>query len=110
MLDRLLQLRDADKGPASHGLLRQFPEPALHLIEPTGTGRNKVQRKAGMALEPRLDLGVFVGAVIVQHQMKLQLFGELVIQSAQEFQEFLMAMPGKTLADDFAFQYLQGRK
>src|SRR5260370_21309532 len=50
---------------------------------------------------------MFVCAVIVQYQMQLHSFGELVIQAAQEFQEFLVAMPWKTLADDFAFQNFQ---
>ena len=60
-----------------------------------------------MALEPRPDLGMFVGTVVVQYQMKLQLLGKLIIQLTQESQEFLMAMPWKALADDFAFQDFQ---
>ena len=35
-------------------------------------------------------------------------FGKLVIQSAQEFQEFLMAMSRKALPNDLAFQNFQG--
>src|SRR5574342_144387 len=50
---------------------------------------------------------MFVRAVIVQHQVQLQPLGKLVIQSAQESQEFLMAMSRKALADDFAFQDFQ---
>ena len=50
---------------------------------------------------------MFVGAVIVQHQMELQLLGELIIQLTQESQELLVAMPWKALADDFAFQDFQ---
>jgi hypothetical protein len=42
--------------------------------------------------------------------MELQLLGELIIQSAQEPQELLMAMSGKALADDLAFQDLQRRE
>jgi hypothetical protein len=42
--------------------------------------------------------------------MEFQLFGELLIQPAQESQELLVAMPWKALANDFAFQNLQRRE
>src|SRR6266446_4557895 len=53
---------------------------------------------------------MFVRAIIVQYQVQFHFFWKLVIQSAQEFQKFLMAMPRKALADDFAFQDFQGGK
>src|SRR5207244_1864863 len=98
------------KGAATHGFLRQFAKPPFHLIEPTRTGRNEMEDKAGVVLEPKLHLGVFVRAVIIQNQMQLQFLGKLLIQSAQKFQEFLVAMPRKALANDFSLQNLQRRK
>ena len=53
---------------------------------------------------------MFVGAVVVQYQVELQLLGELIIQLPQESQELLVAMSRKALADDFAFQDFQRRE
>jgi len=53
---------------------------------------------------------MFVRAIVVQNQMELQLFGELIIQSAQKPQELLVAMPWKALDDDFALQDFQRSK
>ena len=50
---------------------------------------------------------MLVGAVIVQDQVQLQGFGKLLIQTAQELQELLVAMPGKALTDDFPLQNFQ---
>lgn len=69
-----------------------------------------MQSEARMALEPGLNLWVFMGAVVIQHQVELQLLGKLVVELAQKSQELLVAMSGKALADDFAFQDLQGGK
>src|SRR5215207_3565311 len=53
---------------------------------------------------------MFVGPIIIQYQMEFQLFGKLVIQAPQKFQELLVTMPRKALANDFALQDLQGRE
>src|SRR5438477_74972 len=53
---------------------------------------------------------MFVRAVIIQDQVQLQFFGKFLVQSAQKSQKLLVAMPGKALADDFSFQYFQGRE
>ena len=63
-----------------------------------------------MPPQPGLHLGVFVRTVVIQHQMELQLFGKLVVQSAQESQKLLLAMPRKALTNDFALQDFQGRE
>ena len=68
--DRRLQFRHADKGRPTHGLLRQFTKPTLHLIEPTRTGGNEVQDKSRMLGQPRPHPGMFMGAVVVQYQME----------------------------------------
>ena len=51
-----------------------------------------------------------MSAVIVHHHMQGQLSGILVVQSAQELQPFLMAVPGVALAYHLALQHVQGRK
>ncbi len=86
------------------------PNPTFHQVEPTGTGRDKVRNKPRMALQPRLHVGMLVGAVIVHHQVESDLAGKLRINASQEFPELLMAVPGKALTDHFPLQDLQGRE
>ena len=51
-----------------------------------------MQMKAGMALKPSDDLGMFVSGVVVANDVKLELGGDLLIDLAQESQPLLMAM------------------
>jgi hypothetical protein len=69
---------------ASEPLLRQFPEPAFHQIQPRGTGRGEVQLKARMLAQPPFYVRMFVGPVVVQDQVQGDLLGELAIQLAKE--------------------------
>src|SRR5437899_2118069 len=58
------------KGVALNGPLKwpsRSPPLTLHQIQPTGTGRHKVAYKAGMLLQPRLHVRLFVRAVVVHH-------------------------------------------
>src|SRR6267143_2965849 len=63
-----------------------------------------------MLLQPRSHLRLFVGAVVVHHQVQLHLRGELPVQPPQKSQPLLMAMPGVTLTDYLAVQHVEGRK
>src|ERR1700730_7093512 len=45
-------------------------KPALDQIEPRGTGRREVKVKVGMRLEPLLDLGMLVRAVVVADEVQ----------------------------------------
>ena len=58
--------------------------------------------EARMFCQPRLDLGMLVGGVVVGDQMQVELLGRLGVDTAQEFQPFLMAVPLHAVADDLA--------
>ena len=60
--------------------------------------------KAGMTLQPGFDVGVGVGAVVVQHQVQGNLSRELFVQATQELQELLVSMALVALSDDLALQ------
>ena len=68
-LDRLFQVGHADEAATPQRLVGQFSEPALHQIEPAGTGRNEVTDEPGMLLQPRPHMRLLVRAVVVHHQM-----------------------------------------
>ena len=52
-----------------------------------------------VAVEPGLHVGVVVGGVVVQDQMHRKVLWHLVVDSAEEFQKFLVPMPGQALPD-----------
>jgi hypothetical protein len=69
-----------------------------------------VQVKPTVPLQPSIDFGVLVSAVIVQDQMDLRPVGRFAIDRAHELDELGAAVPGKPLADHRAGQHVQGRQ
>src|SRR5437870_10919862 len=63
-----------------------------------------------MLLQPRSHVRLFVRAVVVHHQVQLDILGKLPVQAAQKLQPFLMAMPTVTFTDHLAVQHVQRRK
>src|SRR5487761_50083 len=59
-VDRLLQVRYAHEAAAANGLVGEFPEPALHQVQPARAGRNEVANKARVLLQPTLNVRLFV--------------------------------------------------
>src|SRR5208283_2274002 len=88
----------------------QFLKPTLHQVQPTGTGGNEVTDKPRMFLQPSLHARLLVCPVVVHDQMEGNLLGKLTVQPAQKLEPFLMTMPGMTLANDLAFQHIEGGK
>ncbi len=61
-----------------------------------------------MTLQPGLDLGMLVRAVVVEHQMQRYRAGELIVQAAQEAKELLVPVAFKALTHDASLQDVQG--
>jgi hypothetical protein len=57
----------------------------------TATGGDKVRDKPRVALQPGLNFGLLVRAVVVQHQMQANLSRELRVEATQKLQELLVA-------------------
>src|SRR6266545_4889147 len=53
---------------------------------------------------------MFMGTVVVYHQMQVQAMGKLSIKLAEKLDIFLMSMTRHTLADDGAVQHIEGGK
>src|SRR3989304_276490 len=75
VLDGSDQGRDAAEAAPSYPFLGDLSEPALDQIQPRGTGGGEVELHAGVALEPGLDAGLGVGAIVVQDHVERQLLG-----------------------------------
>ena len=58
--------------------------------------------EAGPLCQPGPDLGVLVGAVVVHHQMDVQIFRDGHLDLAQEAQELLVPVAGLALGDHLA--------
>ena len=59
-----------------------------------------MQVKARVLVEPKLDLVMLVGGVVVEDQVEIEGFGRLLIDGAQEAQKLLMAVTPHALSDD----------
>lgn len=66
------QVANTVEGATADTFPRDFSEPAFHLIEPGGTGRREVYVIARARSQPLLHFGMFMGPVIVQHEMDVQ--------------------------------------
>jgi len=74
-------VEEALNGAAEGGKIAKYPAPnggpvqdrelARHVVHPAGAGGREVEVETRMAAQPLLHLGVFVGGVVVQHQVDL---------------------------------------
>src|SRR5215468_4716879 len=106
-MDGCDQLSNAGERTPADGLVRELGEPPLDQVEPGGTGGDEMQLEARILSQPGPDLGVGVGAVVVQDQMQFQILGELALKTGQELQELLVAMPKVDLADHGAVEQVE---
>ena len=60
-----------------------------------------------MLVQPRLHVRLFMRAVVVHHQVQLQLRGKLSVQAAQKFQPLLMPMAAVALSNHLAVQHVE---
>jgi hypothetical protein len=87
LVDRLDQLGDAVEDAAAERFVGELAEPAFDEVEPRARGRDEVEMEAGVFREPRLDVGVFVGAVVVDDQVEFAVTGKLAVEGAEELEE-----------------------
>ena len=67
-----------------------------------------MQMKPLVPLQPSIDVGVLVRAVVIQDQMHLQALGDLVVDGVEERQELVVAVPRQALTDHRAGEHVQG--
>jgi len=81
-------------------LLGERGEPALDLIQPRGRGGGEVNVKARVASEPGAHRWRLVRAVVVHHEVHIELGRHIGLDGAQEREELACAMPPVQLPDD----------
>ena len=95
-----LEPTDAAMHAALDLLVGEQREPAFDLVEPGGAGRGEVEVIARVAGEPRFDGWRFVGGVIVEHQMDVEIGLHGLLDLPQKFAEFDRAVALVAAADD----------
>ena len=70
--DRFDQVADAVERAAADSFPCDFSEPAFDLIQPGGTGGREVHVIARTLGQPLLYFRMFMGSVIIQHEMDRQ--------------------------------------
>ena len=96
------------KHAAPQLVLREVAEETLHHDEPRRIGRGEVHVEPRVALEPVLDLGLFVGRVVIRDQVQVEMRGHGLVEQAQKLEPFLMTMPFLTKPVDFAVGGVEG--
>ena len=101
------QLRNILEAAQANDLAGNFAEKAFHQIEPRGGGGGKVQMKALLTGEPRLDSGMFVRGVVVADDMDLFIRSDGGVDFLQEGQPFAVTMPVGRMRQHFAAEVVQ---
>src|ERR1700730_15807032 len=81
---------------------RVIGEEPLDEVEPGAGRRREVQDEAFASCQPAFHGRCFVGGVVVEDQMQIEMGGGLAINFFEEGQELVCSMAGQTFADDFA--------
>jgi len=110
VIDALNQLLDTGERAAADGLVGDQREEALDLVEPRTVGRDEMHVPARSRRQPRLDLGVAVGGVVVGNAVDVQLGRHGLVDLAQEGQELLMTVARLARSQHRAVEHVQRRE
>ena len=101
-IDRRLELDEGMEDTTFEAAPRELGEEAFDGVEPGAGSRGEVEDEAGMAHEPRRDLRMLVGCVIVDDDVDDLAGRHLGLDGIEEADELLMAMALHAAADDLA--------
>ena len=107
-VDGGLEIDNRAEGTAFEAAFGQFGEEALDRIEPRGRGRGVMEDKAGVPVEPGVN--VLVGGVVVEDDMDDLAGRDVGFDRIEKANELLMAMALHAAADDPAFQDVERGK
>jgi hypothetical protein len=88
-------------------ILREIPEETFHHVQPRCAGGGEVHMETRMPRQPALDLGMFMGSVVVADQVQLQMRGHALVEQTQELEPFLVPVALLAEAIDFAVGRIQ---
>ena len=109
-VDRRLPFDQGPEHAAPEPPLRQLGEEALDRVRRRGRGRGEVEGPARVPLGPGQDLGVLVGAVVVQDGVDEFAGRHGRLDGVQEAQELLVAVPLHAAAEHRAVEHVRPRR
>ncbi len=92
---------------AANTALGDLGKESLDQVQPASAGGSEVHMIAGMACEPVPHFVDFVRAVVVHHEMHLDVGGDGGIDPGQKLQELLMPMATMAVAERLAGGHIQ---
>ena len=104
------QVRQTMEDSTSQALLAQLPEEAFHHVQPGSARRREVQMKAGVPRQPRFNLRVLVGRIVIQNQMHFALSRSVLVNQLQKLQPFLMPVSILALPENLPVGDVERRK
>src|SRR5713101_5613436 len=110
LLDGGFELGRTLEDTASDAIGSDAAEEALDLVEPRRRCRGEVRVETWMPLKPSLHLGVLVCGIVVGDQVQVQPLWGVVVDSAQEFKPFLVAVALHALPNNAAGGDIEGGK
>ena len=109
-VDGGLKVDDRSEDTTPDALASEFREKAFNGIEPGAGLRGEVEDPTWMPGEPGFDLGMFVGAVIVEDGMDQFPGRDRALDGIEKADELLMGMALHTAAEDDAIERVESGK
>ena len=107
-VDRTLEFLQGTEDTASEAPLGKERKQAFDRVEPGCRGWCKMKEKSGMLREPFQDIRVLMGCVIIDDDVNSELSRHSGLDHVEEADELLMPVALHTLADDLAFEDVEG--
>ena len=109
-VDFLHQIVDAGERTPANGALGDDAKPTFHLIKPRGIGGRVVHLVARPLGQPIANLRMSVGGVVIDDEMDLVGWRNVLIEMPQEGEKLLMAVAGLACGEHLAVGDVQGGK
>src|ERR1041385_1481306 len=90
--------------------VRHFSKQSFHQVQPAPTRRGVVDLIARVARQPRTNLGDFMRAVVVHHQVNVEPTWQIRIDLIEKPKELLMSVSAVATADRNTAGYIHSRK
>ena len=109
-VDGIFEFPQGSKYATLETLLCELGKEALDSVEPGSGCRGEVEDKPPMFFEPRHDVGMLVGGVVVDDDMDRLFLGHSGLDDVQKPDELLMAMALHALANHLALKDIERRE
>ena len=110
MINFFYQFLNAAESAAPYRLLGDNIKPQLHLIKPRGISGCIVDMITRSFCKPEFNFGMFVGAVVVNDYVKVEVRWGIGVEMAQKLEEFLVAVAMFALSNNQTGSDIEGRK